>query len=245
MDLNDETVALVLESADEIVVSVDGDEQTHDRRRGAGAYNRTVRNLERLVRRTEYCPEAGKLRITAVLGEDEKRGAAGRAVRELAQRLGSGAPRFNQLLPLGREARVAPFPERERKLRLTALARPVYPTKSCGIGTNLSVWPSGEAYACHVYHGSGPSFGNVIVLGLPAVVNSAAFQALRRHTAETNAKCRCCHLRYLCGGTVCRAFSEDTLSHDPDAPVLCEGHLEREIARLLLALARDYLKTEK
>ena len=87
---------------DQVVVSIDGDQAGHDARRGAGAYQATVRNMEAYQHLSRGLPGAGELSIAAVLRAKEIQGPSGFAVRGLARELGVGRCRFRPLLPLGR-----------------------------------------------------------------------------------------------------------------------------------------------
>ena len=74
----------VAHSTDEVVVSVDGDRETHDVRRGAGSYDLTVGNLRALVK----LGLSTDLSLAAVLPLEQANGAPGEAVRALAKELG-------------------------------------------------------------------------------------------------------------------------------------------------------------
>jgi uncharacterized protein len=133
MPLNDDDLRRIAAAFDQVVVSVDGTEQTHDARRGQGTYSATVRNLEAYVKlhghnggnsREEAqnaqkedsgfassCaflrptnPFPSELSLACVMRAADIQGEAGDAVRQLAHRLGIHRTRFRPLLPLGRAA---------------------------------------------------------------------------------------------------------------------------------------------
>jgi sulfatase maturation enzyme AslB (radical SAM superfamily) len=75
---------------------------------------------------------------------------------------------------------------------------------------------------------------------MEAVLASGRYQRLKRVTVDSNAQCRECSLRYLCGG-FCRAWSKDG---DPDAPPQdCSALQER--ARGLLRSALEALEVSE
>ncbi|MBN1582037.1 MAG: TIGR04083 family peptide-modifying radical SAM enzyme, partial [Anaerolineae bacterium] len=84
-------------STDQVVVSVDGDEASHDARRGAGSYARTVGNLKALL----AAKPTTEIGIAAVLTAEQMGGAEGDTVRALGDALDVRV-RFKSVLPLGR-----------------------------------------------------------------------------------------------------------------------------------------------
>jgi len=93
--ISDSLLDKIAHSTDQVVVSVDGNQTSHDHRRGAGTYARTVENLRRLV----FSKPSTKVSIAAVLPADQINGAEGDAVRTLGKELGIGI-RFKPLLPI-------------------------------------------------------------------------------------------------------------------------------------------------
>jgi len=80
---------------------------------------------------------------------------------------------------------------------------------------------------------SSPSDGEPGQLrGLAAVLASAPFRDLARHTVDSNPKCRACDFRYLCGGA-CRAWGGEASERSPDGfATECSGLVMRGL-RLL------------
>jgi uncharacterized protein len=194
---------------DQVVVSLDGDEQSHNARRGQGSYARTVANLSMLL---SFLPPK-RLLLTAVLPPDQIEGAQGQMVRNLAAELNLKV-RFKSVLPIGRARQMELTPGFYNSLddsvdTMTASSGPV---STCGLGMNLYIAPDGESFPCYALMGSRHCLGNAFEDGLPAVL--AANERYRQITVDTNEQCRTCTLRYLCGG-FCRAWSVDG---DPDAP---------------------------
>jgi uncharacterized protein len=178
------------------------------------------------------------------MGAKDIQGVPGRAVRELARRLNVRRVRFRPILPLGR---ARDWPEPPQSEALLAHADPLAliengfrPVASCGLGQNLYVEPTGEAFPCYAYHGVHTRLGNVVELGLKETLQSANFTSLSRHTVDGNAKCRECEVRYLCGGA-CRAWGGAEAQHDLDAaPGECEALHVRAVA--LHRAAATYLE---
>ncbi len=243
MDMDDDTLCLIAQAVDQVVVSVDGNEQTHDTRRGRGAYAAVVRNLEFYTEISKKIPKAGELSLATVMRAVDIQSEAGHAVRELARRLGVRRTRFRPLLPLGR---AADWDEPPASEPLGAHIDPMeliengfHPVACCGFGQNLYVEPSGQSFPCYAYHRPHAFLGNVIENGLSVVLHSEGFQDLARHTVNTNPKCSDCEVRYLCGGA-CRAWGVTPCQHDLDKPPFeCNGLKKR--ATGLLVAARHYL----
>lgn len=227
-------------STDELVVSVDGDRATHDARRGAGMYDRTIANLRRLV-------DGGldtRLSLACILPLRLVDGPPGQAVRALADELDIHRVRFRPLLPLGRAVEEEPDIVPETMWGHTdpreIVEYGLRPTASCGLGQNLYVEPDGVAYPCYAWHAADWRLGSLEEDGLAAILESAAFRRLRRYTVDSNRRCRECLLRYLCGGA-CRAWNklDGPAPTDPDAPpVDCRVLHQRAFSLFCSALAR-------
>jgi uncharacterized protein len=106
--MDDELLQRIGNSTDEVVVSVDGDQETHDTRRdtrrGAGTYELVVKNLRALAAQGY----ANAVSLATVLPLRLANGAAGEAVRILAKELGIRRTRFRPVLPLGRARETEP-----------------------------------------------------------------------------------------------------------------------------------------
>jgi uncharacterized protein len=191
-------------SADQIVVSVDGDQHSHDARRGAGTYTRTVANLKTLVN----FKDRSKLHLTlaATLTVTQMNGPESDAVRALADELGVGA-RFKAVLPLGRGVQIALTPTYYSSLDVDAADRVAgaRPAATCGLGMNLYIAPDGVCYPCYALMGARHALGNACTQGLDKIVHTKEFLALRKVTVDTTPHCQNCAWRYLCGG-YCRAW---------------------------------------
>ena len=248
LPVDDRLLQRIAHSTDEVVVSVDGDRETHDARRGAGSYDLTVGNLRALV-------EAGHdidLSLATVLPLRLVHSAPGDAVRALAQELGIRRTRFRPLLPLGRavdsELDIVPETLWGHVDPREVVGYGFSPVASCGMGQNLYVEPDGRAYPCYAWHGEDWLLGHIHAGdGLVDVVASAAFRDLGQHTVDSNRRCRRCPLRYLCGGA-CRAWGRQSEGeqHDLDAPAADCSPLHRRAHSLLVsALERLGVSAER
>jgi uncharacterized protein len=241
--MDDEALRRIAQAFDQVVVSVDGNERTHDDRRGPGAYAATLLNLERYLALASEIPKSGELSLSAVLRRVDIEGEPGKSVRELACRLGVRRTRFRPILPLGR---ALDWPEPPTSEALGTYADPLdliekgfRPAVSCGLGHNLYVEPSGESFPCYVYHEPHSHLGNVVTNGLQSVLADEKFRDLARHHVDTNLKCRLCHWRYICGGA-CRAWDDEVTRRDLDAPPSeCEGLKEQ--SKILYEAALHWL----
>ena len=240
--LPEDLLARLAHATDEIVVSVDGDRETHDARRGSGTYDLPAANLRALA----ALGGDTEISLATVLPLGLADGPAGDSVRALATELGVRRTRFRPLLPLGRAADsdldIVPETLWGHIDPADMMAYGFTPSPSCGIGQNLYVEPDLAAYPCYAWHGEGWELGSIAGAGsLDRVIASPAFRALGTHTVNTNRACRECSLRYLCGGA-CRAWNRTVSDSqtDLDAPPVDCGALHAR-ARSLLLSGLDYL----
>ncbi len=199
--------------ADQIVVSIDGDEATHDTRRGQGTYAQTVAQL-RLLRASLV---ADTLLIHATLTAAEIHGRAGQDVQTLGKQLGIEV-RFKPLLPLGRATKLPLAPEFYIPLTDHAPALDSGWRTTCGLGMNLYISPRGECYPCYALMNKPHYLGNVLNSELQTILGSAQYRAWQKVTVDSNLPCRQCAWRYLCGG-FCRAWSGEAET-PPDCTTL-------------------------
>ena len=205
--LDRNTVSALDGSIDELRVSLDGDMETHDKRRGPGSWKRAMQNLRNIIPKLNRC-----IVSLAVTTDGSSSGiAAAEAVQNQARELGIGF-RVSPILPLGRfaDANLAPDPHPFRKQGY--LPRPA---SSCGIGAHVSITADGRAYPCHALTRNRFFLGNAFS-GLSPILESDKMHDLRMHTVDTNLRCRRCAVRYLCGG-VCRAWAPE--NEDLNTPV--------------------------
>lgn len=236
----EEVLQRVAHATDEVVVSVDGDEASHDARRGTGTHAATVANLRALL---ALHPTA-EVSLAAVLPVEQIHTAEGEAVRALARELGLRRTRFKPLLPLGRAADTLPdiVPEAAwgHLDPHDAIGYGFHPAASCGLGQNLYVGPDGSSYPCYAWHGERWRLGSIDEPGgVAAVIGTDRFRDLASHTVDSNQRCRGCALRYLCGGA-CRAWDRQVEDEQVDldaAPLDCSRLHRRARAVLDAALA--------
>ncbi len=207
-EISDTRLNAMCETFPEIVVSVDGDETSHDERRGAGRYAQTVANLERV----RDMGHIGRIGVCATLSKTQREGPEGEAVNDLCKRLGIASIRFRSVLPLGRASAAKPD-ESFLCVDESDQNRPFRPRFSCGLGQNLYVEPDGGAYPCYVWCGQEKRLGNLLNERLSDILESAEFYELALHDVDANEKCRTCDVRYLCGG-ICKAWTNDKRNID-------------------------------
>lgn len=241
-------------SADQIVVSIDGDKASHDARRGTGMYARTVSNLRQICEVLRSTPErsgvgeTSRVSIAATLTAEQSAGSEGDAVRALGQELDVPV-RFKPVLPLGRAAGQVLAPEYypqdgcsrsslEDDSELLAYA--TQPRSTCGLGMNLYITPDGKCYPCYALMGEQHYLGNALADGMAVVL--AQNDVYRCITVDSNQQCRHCALRYLCGG-FCRAWSN---GDGPDAsPTDCAALYQRAQSLLMGALEALNVSAER
>lgn len=237
MPLAAEDLTLIAKAFDNIAVSVDGGREQHDSRRGAGLYDKVVHNLEMYTSQIEDTIEDGSWRIPAAkiylaasMKTEQVNSEPGIAVKDLARRLKIRA-KFRPLLPLGRALNYdEPIVSEALRSYLPSdelMEAGFTPVLSCGMGQNLYVEPTGEAFPCYAYHRSHSYLGSVIQEGLGAVIKGEPFKVLQGHNVDSNKGCKLCEYRYLCGGA-CRAWGREAAQNDLDAaPVECTGLRKR------------------
>ena len=194
---------LLCETFDEIIVSVDGNKETHDARRGTGRYDQTIYNLKCAV----SLGAADKLGIAAVLSRDAINGIPGEHVSALAKELGIKKVNFKPLLPLGRGKGA------QQKAWQLCSADHVHPEDfhirhSCGLGQNLYVEPDGTVYPCYAWCEPEYKLGNLGAESLQELLGRGTLYEYCLHDVDSNEKCHTCEVRYLCGG-ICKAWVKD------------------------------------
>lgn len=206
-EIPEERLRRICELFDEIVVSIDGGEEVHDARRGAGRYRLSVDNLKKAA----ALGFADRLGLAAALYEDGREENEA-AVCALAEELGIGKVRIRPVLPLGRGAGAA-----ETRYRVcseeTDFSAGFRPRFTCGLGQNLYVEPDGKAYPCYAWCEKDKLLGDLRDGSLTALLDRGELYAYCAHTVDTNEKCRGCEVRYLCGG-ICKAWVKDRTDID-------------------------------
>ena len=240
LPLGDDLIRRLASSTDEVVVSLDGNRETHDQRRGEGSYDQVLDNLHKLV----ALEGDSELSLAAVLPLEQVNGAPGESVRNLADELGIRRTRFRPLLPLGRAIAsmmdIIPETLWGHINPHEMLGYGFTPVTSCGMGQNLYVEPDGKAYPCYAWHSPDWLLGSLEDEGgLEEILSSPGFQDLKHHTVNSNSGCRTCALRYLCGGA-CRAWNQQVGAGQTNldaSPLNCEHLCMRARSLLTSTLA--------
>lgn len=201
-EIPEERLRMICELFDEIVVSIDGTEESHDARRGAGRYRLAVDNLKKAA----ALGFAEKLGVAAALYEEDREENE-QAVYALAKELGAGKVRIRPVLPLGR-GEGAPETGYRVCSEETDFSAGFSPRFSCGLGQNLYVEPDGKAYPCYAWCEKDKLLGDLNAESLTELLHRGELYAYCAHTVDTNEKCRNCEVRYLCGG-ICKAWVKD------------------------------------
>ena len=244
-NFEDEDFRILAKAFDQVVASVDGNEQTHDARRGKGTYKNLTHNLEEYARISSGIPDAAELSLACVMAAKDINGEPGQSVNALGRHLGVKRVRFRPLLPLGRASRldepvmceglmqhISPGEMLKTKLR---------PLTTCGIGQNILINPDGRSYPCYAWCGEHTFIGNVIEEGLGVVMASPKFRRLSECNVDTIEKCKDCSYRYFCGGA-CRAWGNQQQLNLNAAPPQCD-HL-KERAEKIIKEAREFLSLQ-
>ncbi|MDL2316896.1 SPASM domain-containing protein [Desulfovibrio sp. OttesenSCG-928-A18] len=241
-EFSDSDLSALAKAFDQVVVSVDGNEQTHNARRGAGTYGNMVRNLEKYARVASTVRGAAELSLACVMSADDVNGEPGHSVKLLGERLMVKRVRFRPLLPIGRAAHLDEPVICEGLMQHVSpedmLKSECRPLTTCGIGQNLFVKPDGKAYPCYAWCGEHTYIGDIFADGLEAVLASPGYLRLMNCSVDTIEQCRDCEFRYLCGGA-CRAWGNQTVLDVNAAPPHCE-HLKARAERLIV-VAMEYL----
>jgi uncharacterized protein len=208
-----------------------------------------VRNIEVLHAHTSVIREKARghrvidVSIASAVKSQDGRTKQRGHIRKLAQRLHIKEYTIRPVLPLGRATEFgetrASCPVEMYMSPLDDMLAGFMPLNSCGIGDELYIEPTGEAYPCYACHKPSAFLGNAIKDSIDNIVKSDAFRTFRSYSVDTNEGCRVCDYRYLCGGA-CKAWEPEENKHDLDAaPTDCSG-LKRRAEKLHL-LALEYL----
>jgi len=233
------------EAFTKVIVSIDGDREYHDYRRGIGMYYAATENLEGYQSVCRSVDDPAELSLSSVFSGDDPDSYLRYSVNELAYKLKIMRVRFRPVLPIGRVEKWDKAPVSEainsfihpEELFITG----INPANSCGIGQNLYIEPDGNAFPCYAYQEPHSFLGNVFEQGLKKVVESEKFRDLHEHTVDTNTKCKVCKYRYICGGA-CRAWGGEGTRYDLDAaPPECSGLYKR--SEEIYHQAIDYLQS--
>jgi uncharacterized protein len=224
----------------QIVVSVDGDREHHDSKRYSGCYDRTIRNLRKLLSHRRHA----EIRIASLVDPSSEGMRQAEKVFALADLLRIPSVVVRTPRPIGRAAYWVDFdhqlfpvvPPEE------AIRQGHYPRSSCGRGMNLHIESNGTVFACYADLQNTELFGCWPKDDLREMLQTEHSRRTLRETVDCVPQCRACEWRYLCGG-ICRAWAhasgEDRVLHAS----LCRER--KKYAQELLACALAKLRIRK
>lgn len=192
---------------DQIVISIDGPEEIHDRQRGKGAFRKTINNLTLFDAKTIE----KKISFACTLDQHSLSQAEFGIIKDQVYALKTQFPvkdiRFLPILPLGRARHLKTQRNNAEMVSVGEwMNRKYYFRTSCGVGQSAMVESNGDVYSCHVLKETQKQImGNVYETNLSAIIQNTNFSQLRNLNVNTNDKCKNCDLRYLCGG-VCEIW---------------------------------------
>lgn len=216
--VDDAAAEMLAERGVIVQVSLDGpDAAVHDRIRGAGAFERAWRGIERLQRAgvggrlalnvTLMQPNIGRLPEIVALAE--RRGIAGVRFTAL-QRMGRAADRWADLAPTPAQYAAAYRwlyscrPRAGTTLSPDLLGLELEPPDRgpwCGLGRTLLVDARGDIYPCGLFVGPAFCLGNVRATRLADALASEKLARLIARCAarqEIIAECQACAWRHFC-----------------------------------------------
>jgi uncharacterized protein len=198
---------------DQIIISIDGSEETHDRQRGKGAYQKTINNLAFFDAKTIE----KKISFACTFDQHSSSVTESGKIKDQVYALKTQYPvkdiRFLPILPLGR---VRHFKTQRNDAEMISVSewmnRKYYFRTSCGLGQSVMIESNGDVYPCHVLKETQKQImGNIYETDLSAIIQNTNFSQLRNINVNTNDKCKNCDLRYLCGG-VCEIWKNQDCS---------------------------------
>ena len=201
--LSEELAQKILSVFAVVCVSLDGDENSHDQRRGTGSFQRTYENIQKLVAMNGRA----RLMIRAALTQNQRKEGLDEQVKQIARELGVLEVQITNIFPIGRAITM----ERPTVLH-TGQDRPAFENpcgikNRCGIGSSLHITPSGDIYPCWGMIGRMESLGNAATDFDGAVAGYLEGALDEMYSVDAREKCKDCDVRYLCGG-VCFALDQ-------------------------------------
>ena len=185
---------------DEIVVSLDGDEEMNDAVRGKGSWRRATENVKKAMER------GGRISIAAVMTREQGEGPAGESLRVFCRSLGIEKLVINSPVPMGRarDSHV-PYYEWRSDPHESDSVKMHY---SCGLGHSLYVQPDGSVYPCYAWCEKEHQLGDLSKESLQDILDRKELLSILNSGVDTNRKCRTCDVRYFCGGR-CKIWVSD------------------------------------
>lgn len=216
---------------DEIVVSLDGDEATHDAKRGAGTWKQVTENIERTL------ALGANISINAVLDGDQQRSAPGAFLKEYCHAHGIQKYKMESAVPMGRAAGTKKLYAQQRSSDKTP--EHITPVFNCGIGHSLYVQSDGKVYPCYAWCEEEHCLGDLSTESVQEILMRGKVLEIINSGVDTNRKCRSCDVRYFCGGP-CKIWVND--KHDIDSEDFDCG---KKRANILSMLKQNGIKVKE
>lgn len=236
---------------DEVIVSVDGNQKIHDKRRGAGSFSLTKKNLHRFIDILEKIESSTKLIIACTANENKQSNKLKRDLVKFGNDLGRSVElRFQPLLPLGK-AKTMLNELNHRELSpfeaINFLGNFNSFKDTCGLGWNLNVAPDGDVTPCHAFQPKGSFIGNLFRKELEMILKSPVIKFLQDYSVNSNTRCKSCIFKYICFGS-CQAWNKSigNLEDISQPPSFCQDNSSPKYRQNLeyLKIASDYLNID-
>ena len=204
---------------DEIVVSIDGDQKTHDAVRGKGTWRFATDNAERAI---SY---GAVISVSAVMTREQKEGIPGEFLKDYCKRNRIKKLVIQSPVPLGRaeKSRIPYFEWRTGKSQ----GYQILPKFTCGLGHSLYMEPDGSLYPCYAWCEQEHKLGDLSTENLQTILDRGDLLKIINSGVDTNEKCRTCEVRYFCGGA-CKIWvnnRHDINSGDFDCTEMKQSYL--------------------
>ena len=201
----DEKLKKICSVFDEITVSIDGDEETHDAVQGKGTFKRVTENTLRAI------SFGGYISVSAVMNREKGEGEPGNYLRSFCKENGIKKLIIQSPVPMGRALDSAvPYYEWRSD------ERPMDKIKfqwTCGLGGNLYMEPDGKVFPCYAWCEPEHLLGDLSKESLQEILDRGELLKYLNTGVDTNKKCHNCEVRYLCGG-LCRIWVKDKTDID-------------------------------
>lgn len=246
LEYSEECFKLLSRAFDQIIVSIDGNQETHNTRRGDGTFQRTIGNLKRYIEfATEYS-SAPHIEIACTFPFNKLSNDIKNNIYDLVDKLGGNINiRFRQTLPIGKGRNLqlsSNYIENfDAFTSLNFLESNFTPKATCGLGRNLYINPSGGVYPCHAYKPKDSYLGNIFQTDLISIMKSPQFQNLFDYNVDNNKLCHTCKVKYICGGG-CQVWNEEKSLFM--SPSFCDGKSSANFINALkkVKIAIEYLE---
>ena len=192
--VDDVLMGRLCDAFDEIVVSIDGDEQTHDAVRGHGTWQHVTKNALRAIEL------GGHVSVNAVMTREQRKGEPGAFLRGFCKEHDIEKLVISAPVPLGRAAgTIVPQYEWRSDAKQGLSLEPKF---SCGIGHSLYMQPDGSVYPCYAWCEKEHQLGDLSRESLFAILERTELLAIANSGVDTNEKCHDCEVR----GGVCKIY---------------------------------------